>query len=69
MKLGIYDLNESSLLDYKERINIYKEVGFTSVGVYLDDNYMANDENYLDIIEYARSIGLDINQVHIDYKI
>lgn len=69
MNIGIYDLNECSLLNYKERLKIYKDSGFTSVGLYLDDNYMVNKENYVDIIEYARKIDLKINQVHIDYKI
>lgn len=69
MKIGIYDLNECSNLDYKKRLLIYKKCGFTSVGLYLDNNYMSNGENYLDIISYAKDIGLDVNQVHIDYKI
>lgn len=69
MKIGIYDLNECSYLNYKERLEIYKKVGFTSVGLYLDNNYMSNEEDYEDIIEYARKLGLEVNQVHIDYKI
>ena len=69
VKIGVYDLNECSNLNYKERLNIYKEIGFTSVGLYLDDKYMTNDENYNDIIEYAYKIGLEVNQVHLDYKI
>lgn len=69
MKVGIYDLNDCTSLEYKERLSVYKENGFSSVGVYLDDNYMANGENYLDIIDYARKIGLEVNQVHVDYKI
>ena len=69
MKIGIYDLNECSYLNYKERLEIYKRVGFTSVGLYLDNNYMSNREEYEDIIEYARKLGLEVNQVHIDYKI
>lgn len=69
MNIGIYDLNECSSLNYKERLNIYKLCGFTSVGVYLDDNYMSNGEKYEDIISYAKEIGLSVNQVHVDYKI
>lgn len=69
MKIGIYDLNECSLLDYKDRLDIYKKIGFSSVGLYLDEKYMSNGENYLDIIRYARKIGLEVNQVHLDYKI
>lgn len=69
MKIGIYDLNECSSLGYKERLDIYKSVGFTGVGTYIDDNYMANNESYVDIIEYAKKIGLEVNQVHVDYKI
>lgn len=69
MDIGLYDINESSDLDYKTRINIYKSMGFTSVGVYLDNNYMSNNENYVDIIKYAKQIGLKVNQVHVDYKI
>lgn len=69
MKLGIYDINDSSNLNYKDRLDIYKECGFTSIGVYLDDNYMTNNEKYIDIINYAREIGLQVNQIHVDYKI
>lgn len=69
MNVGIYDLNECSSLSYKERLNIYKDCGFSSVGLYLDDNYMKNNESYLDIINEARRIGLKVNQVHLDYKI
>ena len=69
MKVGIYDLNECSSLDYKVRLEIYKGCGFSSVGLYLDDNYMHNGESYKEIIEYAREIGLSVNQVHVDYKI
>lgn len=69
MKIGIYDLNECSTLDYKKRLEIYKSCGFTSVGLYIDDDYMTNGESYLNIINYARRIGLEVNQVHLDYKI
>ena len=69
MKIGIYDINNSSNLGYKERLDIYKKCGFTSVGIYLDDNYMTNNEKYIDIIKYARKIRLEVNQIHVDYKI
>lgn len=69
MKIGIYDLNECSSLGYKERLDIYKSVGFTSVGTYIDSNYMASNESYVDIVKYAKEIGLEVNQVHVDYKI
>lgn len=69
MKIGIYDINDCSNLNYKERLEIYKQVGFTSVGVYLDSKYMFNNENYEDIINYARSLKLEVNQIHVDYKI
>ena len=66
--IGIYDLNDASLLDYKRRLEIYKNAGFTSVGLYLDSAYMRNEENYADIIKHARHIGLEVNQVHLDYR-
>lgn len=69
MNIGIYDINTSSNLNYKERLDIYKEAGFKEIGLYLDDNYMSNNEKYSDIIEYAKSIDLEIKQVHLDYKI
>lgn len=69
MNLGIYDLNECSSLNYKKRLDIYKEVGFTHVGLYLDKDYMSNGEEYSSIIKYAKKIGLKINQVHLDYHI
>jgi len=69
MNIGIYDLNECSNLNYKNRLEVYKKVGFKSVGLYIDDNYMRNNESYLDIVDYARKIGLKVNQVHVDYKI
>lgn len=67
--LGLYDLNECTNLGYRERLEIYKSVGFDEVALYLDSNYNRPEENYVDIIKYARSIGLAVNQVHIDYKI
>ncbi len=66
---GIYDINTSSNLTYKERLDIYNKVGFKEIALYLDCGYQSNDEKYLDIINYAKSIGLEINQVHIDWKI
>ncbi len=66
---GIYDINDCSMLDYQQRLNIYKEVGFEELGLYIDAKYMAGSENYRDIICYAKSIGLAIKQVHVDYHI
>ena len=67
--IGIYDLNTCSKLDYKTRLNIYKEAGFREVALYLDSAYMTEGETYEDIIAYARAIGLEVKQVHLDYKI
>ena len=67
--IGIYDLNTCSGLDYQERLNTYKKVGFQELALYLDQDYQRDDENYIDIIKYAREIGLKISQVHIDWKI
>ena len=66
---GIYDLNECSDLNYKQRLDIYKNVGFQEVALYIDERYNNASENYVDIIDYAKKIGLKVNQVHIDYKI
>jgi len=35
--LGIYDLNICSNLDYKARLDIYKNAGFKEFALYLDD--------------------------------
>lgn len=69
MNIGIYDINNVSSLNYKERLSIYKEIGFKEVACYLDEKYMENDENYFEIIKYAKKIGLEVKQVHLDYKI
>ena len=69
MIFGIYDINVSNNLNFKERLDLYKKVGFESVGLYIDENYMENNEQYEDIILYAKSIGLKINQVHVCYKL
>ncbi len=66
---GIYDLNLCSDLTYKDRLEIYKQAGFTEVALYLDDKHNRNDENYVDIISYAREIGLTVKQVHLDYHL
>ena len=66
---GIYDLNDCSDLNYKERILIYKNAGFKELALFLDDQYMKTGENYTEIIDFARSQGLEVKQVHIDYKI
>ena len=67
--IGIYDLNICTELSFLERLKIYKECGFLDVALYLDNAYDKKDENYLDIIRSAKSLGLKIKQVHIDYKI
>lgn len=67
--LGIYDMNIDTVLGYKDRLDIYKQSGFGEVSLYLDSRYQREGEDYVDIINYAREIGLDIKQVHIDYKI
>ena len=69
MEFGIYDINVSTPLKFKERLNVYKKVGFSSIGLYIDENYMENNESYEDIITYAKNIGLKINQVHVCYKL
>lgn len=69
MKIGIYDIDRSSNLTYKERLDIYKECGFNELAIYLDNNYLNESENYDDIIKYANEINLTIKQVHLDYKI
>lgn len=66
---GIYDINLSSNLTYKERLDIYKLSGFNELAIYLDCEYQTNNEKYLDIINYAKAIELDIKQVHIDWRI
>lgn len=66
--VGIYDIGPcGSGLSILERFAIYKSVGFTHVGFYLDDNYL-DGESYVEMIEVARSLGLEIDQVHLDYK-
>ena len=67
MKLGIYDLDFMDL-DIKERFSIYKEVGFTHVGFYLDDDYLKRKETYVELIDIAKEVGIEISQVHLDYK-
>ena len=67
--IGIYDINQNSNLNYKTRLDIYKNSGFKELALYIDDRYNRPDENYTDIIKYAREIGLEIRQAHIDYKI
>ena len=67
--IGIYDLDGCTDLDFKERLKIYKDCGFLEVALYLDKNYNKENENYEDIINFAKNIGLCVKQVHIDYKI
>lgn len=68
MELGIYDIGECGTgLNIIERFEIYKSAGFTHVGFYLDNDYL-DGENYVNMIDTAKSIGLKIDQVHLDYK-
>lgn len=69
MEFGIYDINDFKNIDYKTRLSLYKKAGFSSIGLYIDNNYMLDGETYEEIISYAKAIGLKINQVHICYKI
>ena len=66
---GIYDLNLCSDLPFGERLKIYKQIGFDEIALYLDSKHNRSDENYVDIINYARKIGLTVNQVHLDYHL
>ena len=66
---GIYDLNTCSSLNYKERLEIYKKCGFKEIALYIDSSYQTNNENYIEIINYAKKINLSINQAHLDWKI
>ena len=67
MKIGIYDIDVVNL-SIQERFEIYKSVGFTHVGFYFDNSYLKENENYLQLIEIANKCGLNINQLHLDYK-
>ena len=51
---GLYNINLSSNLTYKERLDIYRSVGFEELALYLDCEYQTNNEKYLDIINYAK---------------
>ena len=64
--IGIYDLDGCTDLDFKERLKIYKDCGFLEVALYLDKNYNKENENYEDIINFAKNIGLCVKQVHIN---
>lgn len=66
---GIYDVDKATTLNYKERLNIYKNIGFNEVAIYLDSSYLKESETYEQIISYAKEINLQIKQIHIDYKI
>jgi len=65
---GIYDINLATNLNFKKRLDIYKQNGFLEVALYLDNKYLDKGENYLDIINYAKQINLKVKQVHLDYK-
>ena len=67
--IGIYDINDFKNIDFRIRLETYKKVGFSSIGLYIDDKYMNKNENYENIIKFAIKIGLQVNQVHVDYKI
>ena len=67
--IGIYDILYCSNLNYKQRIDIYKKAGFTQFAMYLDNSYMQDSERYVDVLTYAKSVGLSVEQVHLDYKI
>ncbi|MBR1984295.1 MAG: TIM barrel protein [Clostridia bacterium] len=66
---GIYDIDKACKLNFKQRLDIYKSVGFEEVAFYIDNSYLNKDENWEQITNYAKKIGLKVNQVHIDYKI
>ena len=40
MLIGIYDINDFKEIDFKCRLDAYKKVGFTSIGLYIDNAYM-----------------------------
>jgi sugar phosphate isomerase/epimerase len=63
---GIYDINDR--LDYCTRLEVYRRAGFGQIGLYLDENYMLNGEKYQDIIRYAKLLGMEVLQVHLDYQ-
>lgn len=68
MELGIYDIGDCGTgLSILERFAIYKSVGFTHVGFYMDDDYLGG-ESYLDMIKVAQDLDLKIDQVRLDYK-
>lgn len=68
MKLGIYDIgNCGTNLTILERFAIYKSVGFTHVGFYMDNSYLGG-ENYQEMFAVAKDLGLIVEQVHLDYK-
>lgn len=66
---GIYDIDKATTLSFKERLKIYKDIGFNEIALYLDNAYLKENETYEHIIDYAKEINLQIKQVHIDYKI
>ena len=66
---GLYDIDNATTLNYKERFDIYKSIGFKEVAIYLDNAYLKEPESYEQLINYANKINLQIKQIHIDYKI
>ena len=67
--VGIFDIDKASNLSYQQRLDIYKKIGFKEIALFVDNSYLNDGETYFDIINYAKSIGLSINQAHADYKI
>ncbi len=67
--IGIYDILYCSNLSYTQRINIYKKCGFKEFALYLDNSYMQEGEQYIDVLNYAKKVGLQVNQVHLSYNI
>ena len=67
MNVGIYDIDIVELTA-KERFTIYKESGFSHVGFYFDDAYLKRGETYVELLNVAKEVGLEISQLHLDYK-
>ena len=66
--LGIFDIHRNTpSLSYRERIDLYKKVGFTHLGFYFDNAYINEGEDCKELYNYAAQIGLRIQQVHLDY--
>lgn len=68
MKVGIYDIGKVCDISIKERFEIYKKCGFEYVGFYMDNSYIDDGEDYIDMLHIAKDVGLKIDQLHLDYK-